>query len=160
MRSVLLRRVGVHRHPGSPLIHPVTGHPADVQRRDLGVRHLRPVRGMDPGVGAGPLLGPGLGPVAPGLAVAVRAVHGVRVEGPPQPRDLPGGQEVLGVVLAQPRLEGAVAVPQELLHRRALLLAVVELGSGLRDLHVDVVVVHARHLGLGHRETHGLPKPK
>ncbi|KAA8595345.1 hypothetical protein FQN60_012480 [Etheostoma spectabile] len=48
------------------------------------------------------------------------------------------------------RFEGAVAVLEQLLDGRALLLAVIKLGFGLRDLGSDVAVLHAHELGFGH----------
>lgn len=144
MRAGLFGRVGVHGHPRHPLVDAAAARPADVQRRDLGVGHLRPVGGVDPGVCAGGPLGLA---VLVGLGVAVRAVF---VEGFPDESHLPGGEEVLDVVLLEPHLEGAVPVPEELLQGRPLLLAVVELRPGLRDLLVDVFVVHAPQLRLRH----------
>ena len=144
VRPGLFGWMRVHRHPGHPLVHAAAARPADVQRRDLGVGHLGPVGGVDPGVGAGRPLGLlGLS----GLRVAVRVVL---LKGFPDEPHLPGGEEVLDVVLLQPHLEGAVPVPQQLLQGGPLLLAVVELRPGLRDLLVDVLIVHTQKLRLRH----------
>lgn len=144
VRAGLFGRVRVHRHPGHPLVDAAAARPADVQRGDLGVGHLRPVGGVDPGVGAGGALAL---VVVSGLGVAVGAVF---VEGFPDESDLPSRQEILDVVLLEPHLEGSVPVPEELLQGGPLLLAVVELRPGLRDLLVDVLVVQAAQLRLRH----------
>lgn len=144
VRPGLFGRVGVHAHPGHPLVDAAAARPADVQRRDLGVGHLGPVCGVDPGVRAGGPLGLVL---LAGLGVAVRAVF---VKHLPDEFHLLGGEEVLDVVLLEPHLEGSVPAPEELLQGRPLLLAVVELWPGLRDLLVDVPVVHAPQLRLRH----------
>lgn len=136
--------MGVHGHPGHPLIDAAAAGPADVQRRDLGVGHLGPVGGVDPGVGAGGLLGLLM---LSGLRVAVCVIF---VKGFADEFHLPGGEEILGVILPEPQLVGAVSVPQQLLQSRTLLLAVVKLRSGLRDPLVDVLVVHAHELRLRH----------
>lgn len=136
--------MGVHGHPGHPLIDAAAPGPADVQRWDLSVGHLGPVGGVDPGVGAGRLLGLLM---LSGLRVAVSVVF---VKGFADGFHLPGGEEILGVILFEAQLVGTVSVPQQLLQRRALLLAVVKLRSGLRNLLVDVLVVHAHELRLRH----------
>lgn len=144
VRPGLFGWMAVHGHPGHPLVDAAAARPADVQRRGLGVGHLGPVGGVDPGVRAGGLLGL---LVLSGLRVAVRVILLKRF---PDEFHLFGGEEVLDVVLFEAHLEGAVSVPQEPLQRRALLLAVVERGSGLRDLLVDVLIVHAQQLRLRH----------
>lgn len=144
VRPWLFGGVGVHRHPGHPLVDAAAAGPADVQRRDLGVGHLGPVGGVDPGVRAGGRLGLLL---LPGLRVTVRVVLVKRF---PDECDLLGGEEVLDVVLFEAHLEGSVPVLQQLLQGRPLLLAVVKLRFALRDLLVDVLIVQAPQLGLRH----------
>ncbi len=143
VRPGLFGRMGVHGHPGHPLVDAAAARPADVQRRDLGVGHLWPVGGVDPGVRAG-----GLGLLIDArVRVAVRVVFVKRF---PDDFHLLGGEEILDVVLFEAHLEGSVPAPQQLLQRRSLLLAVVKLRPGLRDLHVDVLIVHAAQLRLRH----------
>lgn len=137
------RRVRVHGHARHPLVHPDAARPAQVQTRHLGVGHLRPVGGVDPGVGAGCPAGL----VRLGLRLAVRVVL---AEGLLDHFELAGAEEVPDVVLAEALFEGAGAAPQQLLQRRSLLLAVVELRLVLRDLLVDVIRVQTHQLGLRH----------
>lgn len=136
-------RVRVHGHARHPLVHPAAARPAQVQTRHLGVGHLRPVGGVDAGVGAGRLAGL----VRLGLGLAVRLVL---AEGLADGFELARAQEVAHVVLAEALAEGSGAAAQQLLQRRALLLAVVELRLVLRDLLVDVIRVQTHQLGLRH----------
>lgn len=144
MRSLLFGGVGVHGHPGHPLVDAAAPGPTDVQSRDLCVGHLGPIGGVDPGVRAGGALGL---VVLPGLGVAVRVVL---LEGFADDFDLLGAEEVFGVVLLEAHLEGSVPIPQQLLQGRALLLTVVKLRLGLRDLLVNVLIIHAHQLRLCH----------
>lgn len=134
---LLLARVREEGHTADAPVEGLVG-PAQVQRRDLRVRELRPV-GQRDGLAAG----------APHHLGTLPRVF-ICPPAAPQGLQLLAGEEALEMLLSQGLPVCGLASGHQRLQGSTLLLAIIEAGLRLCHLLVDVRLVQQEHLGVRH----------